>query len=1061
MADAPQGPGGGGQGGGNPNLNQWADVAKAVTSVERSTALIEQHMNTIAKKGDETSKIFKTAGTDLKVMVALSENVEEAIKGMREQSKKFQQTVMKSKTWEDQRKALIAMAQGFKQMQKEFGSIPKMARTATRGFDDCVRALTDMKGKTGEMGEELIGAQKTLKSLTSDFDHLAKTVKGIELGHMTRQMVGISKALQTAGITKGKTAAYAEQGAALAAKMREMKKARLDENKADYMARRRDALSSVEAKYGRNTADPARAEALRRSMGVSWFKRKSFAAAEAGGAGAQEAFGQHMPTGLGGMGMMSRAAGMVESGIGGAGTLISKAAPILAVLDVLRMAFDKTVEQNKDMEAGLGKGGLFTAAPGSAGFMQARQALTPQGFGFTKMGLSFERNLKMAQAVVEGGYNIAELVTGDRGKGRAGGDYMPGALGQFQQIAVGAGRVAGFGDAEGIQQTMKLLNQYRMTLETSQDFFIGVAKDAKAAGLSTAKYIEILDSINGHFDRMNKSMSQAVNVLGALSRSGAVAGDSLQTIMDFFTQNPKTTFDSVAPKTFTYSQMTPGMRKAIEQGHTAALTASIESANTALSDIPGMQSLVGAGDLSKKGMAGANAYLTQIQSQIESSGANATSKKAAREAVQAVRDQMQRNLGQRGGALGYATGESTFGSDLVNTMGDNISQMISAGNIGAGGLRNMMTGQMGANQRLALEGILQKVYGQGDFTKNLNAFQQSQRLAATDRVRTAMGNPEDAKSLVAELMKLQGFRAMFRTKKYPMDQAMNAEQSVEFLKDNQHQLGEMVSYLGTTAEYQVKQAGLSNKVTEGDRRQAEYMGKVIGMQTQSTADIIANAFSTWFNDIISLLGKLTSWFVKPNPKDAAAAKAIFEDQHLQDAANAKQNEIAKQMDSLTAQMASGKLSPDEFKQAEKEYKTAQATLAEIQKYTNDDARKTASLGEAQQYKRDVLGDPAARAMKAQQDLWGKITSVKGVSSEGAGMPMFAGPSALAKLHAMPDIQAALKSGALKEADMGAGKVITINNYYSADYDYTGTASDGAGTAGSSGEASTNGKNPKQ
>jgi hypothetical protein len=1052
----------------NENASDWADLAKNATGIERTLVLLEQHMSQSSKYGDDLSKIFKSATTDLKTMVALSESVEEAIKGMSAQSKKYQQAVLKSKTWEDQREALKAMQAGFKQMQAQYATIPKMSKVAERGFRDCADALKEMEHRTGEMGEDLIGAQKTLKGLTSDFDHLAKTVKGIEFGHMTRQLHGMSKALGAAGLG-GKTHAYATKGAEMAAKMRELTKERTDANKSAFMSKRKDALADVEAKYGKDTASPARAAALRKAMGVSWFNRKKFAAAEMAGGG-EEAFGG-LATHGGGMGgmMMSRAAGTVESGIGMMGGAMAKAAPVLAVLEALRMAFDKTVEQNKEMESGLGKGGLFTAKAGSAGFMQARQGLTPGGFGFTQMGLSFERNLKMAQAVVEGGYNIAELVTGERGKGAAGSQYMPGALGQFQQIAVGAGRVAGMGDAEGIQQTVKLLGQYRMTLETSNQFFVTVAKDSKAAGLSTTKYIQILDEASNHFDRMNKSMSESVNILRMLGRTGSIAGDDMQTMMDFFTQGSKTTFDTVAPKVFTSQQMTGGMRDSLIDAHRTALQTSLDAAGDSLKKIPSMGALKSGKDLEAMGIKQANAYLTDMESQIASAkvmgpdgkmvDVDDITKQTNRSGLEAVRGYMQRLISQKGGAMSRAASQSIYGSDIADTMADNLTQVMSSSALAGGGLMKLMSGGMNAQEELGVQGVLEKVYGQGDPKASLDAFKQSQRNAAMGRIQDVQGNPKEAKALVGELLRLPGFKEEYKTKGYTMSLKEAAKDSAKFLKENANKLGESVSYLGTTADWQVKQAAKDQKPTKGDMMQAEKMGKVIGMQTQTSADVIANAFSTWFNDIIGFLGKITMGILKPSKADIAATAAIFDNTKLQKAAVRAQEVMGKRQDELAAQMASGKLSDEDFASAQKEYKALGDKLDDIAKYSSDDAKKTASLSDATDYQNEILGaikDPTkqAHAEMNQRKIFAQIGKTAGVQG-----PRWVGdsetvPTAMwSQVSSMPGVADALKSGALTQKATAGGVQITVNNNYNASYDPSTQGSDSAGTPGSSGEAS--------
>src|SRR5208337_5546811 len=134
--------------------------------------------------------------------------------------------------------------------------------------------------------------------------------------------------------------------------------------------------------------------------------------------------------------------GVVEAIEGAVLDLTAIAPEIMVPLEILTAAiegladlFSTYVDQNKDMEKNLGKGGLFTqpgVGPGDA-FRAMRDALNPPVLGQgMALGVTQERNLALAGAFAQGGYGITGGLSGPDTA-----NMGPGASGQFMRGALG------------------------------------------------------------------------------------------------------------------------------------------------------------------------------------------------------------------------------------------------------------------------------------------------------------------------------------------------------------------------------------------------------------------------------------------------------------------------------------------------------------------------------------------------------------------------------------------------------------------------------------------------
>jgi len=91
-------------------------------------------------------------------------------------------------------------------------------------------------------------------------------------------------------------------------------------------------------------------------------------------------------------------------------------------------------------------------------------------------------------------------------------------------------------DTEGVTELLKLLDQYGQTMRSSEKFFTQLNKDTQAAGISTTKYLKIIDEVSMHFDRMNRSLEFTTEMMRNLSRYGAISSESLKDMMEFLSQ---------------------------------------------------------------------------------------------------------------------------------------------------------------------------------------------------------------------------------------------------------------------------------------------------------------------------------------------------------------------------------------------------------------------------------------------------------------------------------------------------------------------------------------------
>lgn len=281
--------------------------------------------------------------------------------------------------------------------------------------------------------------------------------------------------------------------------------------------------------------------------------------------------------------------GAAAGGIGAMAAMAGPAGAIIAAATVVKDLIDKIAITNQAIEKGMG-GALFTpGVSGGTALNTVRQNLSANAVN--AYGQNLERNLAIAQAMQEQGLDITELSApgsirnrrmAGGGQPKVGEGFLGGAFGEFQRNAMTAGRGAGLTDVQTVVRMTKMLQEMRQTFEATHDFLESVNVQARAAGISTTKYLSIIDDLTGQFDRLNKSFNETVSIVQALGASGTDTADKLVAMAKALTGAGET--KTLEQKAFAFTQMTPEMRSALQNTQRTIVANSVQKLNLALND---------------------------------------------------------------------------------------------------------------------------------------------------------------------------------------------------------------------------------------------------------------------------------------------------------------------------------------------------------------------------------------------------------------------------------------------------------------------------------------------
>lgn len=672
----------------NPQASQLlSDLTGGVNQIEAT-------INSIAQGGAKAvSGALADWQTKLKGIIQYTEDYEDSFKRLISMSKTFGETgFAKAKNYKELKSNLEDLLDTQKKLMKD-GFFDKQAQRdlqmAMAVTNRSIKQVNDSMSETGKtMGDALdpdLVAQMTsgFRMMNSQIEKMGKNFNSIHLRPITQQAMQLNEAMGRSGLIE-KYAKYAQ----IATRLEKLKTMNQNEGKGASRVNL-DNLSG-------RTREMARAAGLlgaprdKRIKGTrpAYFKDIARDISErAGGGGvvdryltqralkqasdrgpdgkmgflgrAMEASGGSVTRGIGQMGMNAAMGGVAEGAAG-----LARLAPILAIGELLVKFIDKNAEMNRTVAESLGEAGIFGGkGSGTSNLLAVRQSLGSAGMGFNFTGESYQKNLKIAQAIKEGGVNLPELAAGTRPGETSG-------LGMVKNIAYHGAKLAGFLDeGAATKEIMTVLQQYHESFTGVQDFFQHINRDTAAAGITTTKYIGIIDELNKQFDRMGASLEQTTNIMRVLGRTGVQSSEDVREALQAISNGGQKRGFEI--------QAFLGMRAA-STGQTAGLVESQEGnitiakkrAQEAISVLPGLD----LGNLkSREDVGAAMDQLAQssVGTPIERQAAMSSLKKLEQEMARGEAAHKVNALAGEGrygeAGLAYASGQATLGRNLTGS----------------------------------------------------------------------------------------------------------------------------------------------------------------------------------------------------------------------------------------------------------------------------------------------------------------------------------------------------------------------------------------------------------
>jgi hypothetical protein len=628
---------------------------------------------------------------------------------------------------------------------------------------------------------------------------------------------------------------------------------------------------------------------------------QAIAAGGEGGAGWASAMASG---GGGGMEMLSSALEGIETG------LMEFAPEVMILIEAIQLLaelFGSYAKQNKEMEKSLGKGGMFTQPGVGAGsaFMNTRNALLPGGgdmgtggmFLGAGLGINWERNLAIAgQLADQGGMNIVPGMTSGGNAANMGpgamGEFGKGGFGEMQRIVMGAGRVGGLTDQEGVSQVIKLLGEYRETIASSEDFMAQLNKDTAAAGISTTKYLKIIDEVSGAFDKMSKSLDQVTGVMREMSRYGAISSESLKDMMDFLSKGQaKTDTGNMATAAFTQSIMPKDVLEGVRAAQQSTLSNYVDEYNAEASqhgmsklNITDIQQKIKSGDFS-----GAQGLADNMMGEIDKVS-DPSIKQPMLDALTKVQDQINRVSGVMSpDFLKRASAQGLYGMNEADKLGALLANIRGSTAFSGMSVTDLLGGKGTAEQQIMLQQLTQQLGITGSpaqINMALRRMGQNRVTGIGDQTISADARSKDAKAMMDTLYKGSkqkgGWRVFLEEKgglakklaagANSMDDVVTAMmQTPEGIKELQGIFQKNMEPIAGSAETSDK---LLKATQEGHKQDASSIAdqisqaRGIALRTQSVGELLANTFKPLMIKLVYGIEKIAttvvSWFGKAN-----------------------------------------------------------------------------------------------------------------------------------------------------------------------------------------------------
>ncbi len=904
-------------------MGNVADLQNDVDSLSRSApavrelkGLLDAVSEILAKTESSTEKLYKRTkewGSELQQVVTFSEDIEEASKAFTNYQLKMAKEGLKAKSYEEVADVLESMQKQTKKLSEKGLLSKEGGRLVSRQMKELETSLTTIKKKAGEafdetVVEEMLGKIVKLNRVTLE---TAKNLKGIRMPAIHKDIAGAEKAVNhlfrrsTSSMEKWQK--FAEVGHEIKEARKQRKQGKVEEFRAqrNRIVSRLPSLNINPEKFTRHDGSmdedalrDARAsrrerlraliqrKASREGMGPlasNVFTRNAMAEAEGAKPGMFTRAGMGLLSrgeGMGVRGPASWGTGMIEGGAGGIAEAAGYAAIPLIALEGLKAAFDKNQKMNLDVSDKLGQGGIYGGSNDAiTSLAQVRHNLNPST-PFSRLGIGYDKNLALAQGMVEGGFSVSNLAEGEGmsfhhpGGQNLGNEsqhgFVNGSFGTVQRNAYVFGKAAGLSPGETMTQTLKLITQYKQSLGATEDFFVRIARDTRAAGISTSKYLQVIDDVNSQYDRSNKLLMTTVSTMSLLSSTGRDTSEDLKDAMDITTNGGQKRDFGQSAFLNIQGMKDPGFRKQLLGSRQAVYDTYLGNAAQATGHT---EAELQAGMADKK--TGGYTYLNHLKQEADTNFAHdpvahqsaISSLKAAEDAytrLQATKENLGKNA--VAGGLGQATSNETLGHDRVSDSMDTLMAVRTALKISHHSVGDYMsdTGRAAINNDPAFLAAMQSVNLNPEKMKGVPQLLEDFTASITKALSNGLTPEEQANH---SLPSAQGKIGMYNTV-----YGMLAKQNLDgFTKNDKDKVGAVQDFAShhTDALYNalVKTPKLFNMmfgdvnalkaftqtVSKSDKDKSTNDMESLTAATRTTADIYADAFTWLFNMLIDPL----------------------------------------------------------------------------------------------------------------------------------------------------------------------------------------------------------------
>jgi len=861
------------------------NLSKAIGVMTDNMGKFLDNLNDAAEPSKTLTTNFDKWSLQLRTIVDYSENYADSFKELLALSKKFATSgIFDAKNFGDAKRRIEVLQKAQEALLKKGMFNVKEQSDIRKGIEklgDSLKILDKGMVKLGKTTEDAIdpdvwvAVAKQIKSAASEAEKLNDKFR--QLTPLAKGVRGITQAIGRPGRVD-KFAGYAQT----AYNLKETQKSRQQGNQEEFKKKRERMVEGLK-KRGMDFDERGRIKSgeRQRKRGTEFFKdaaetmsgkgkysptgfidRKIGKRVLAKMAGGEEVgFGTRLGGKLMGMGggSLTRgigqgAVGLAEGGLGGISSLMGRAAIPLAIAGLVKDVFDKTAKMNQQVEKTLGEAGIFAGPEkGQQALQNVRTNLTPKGLKgvYDPLGETYERNLKIAQAISESGINLSELATG----GTQGGKGFQ----SIKQTTMVGARLVGLDEAAATKQQIKLLQQYKQSFEASDAFFTKIQKDTYSAGITTSKYIQIIDEVTGQFDHMNRSLNEVTETMRVLGRTGRFTSEDLKDAMDTLTNSGQQRTMEV--KTYLAQQMAsnPETMARMEKGQAA--TTEIAKDNT------------------RKAFAKAGVDVTDLKLDTPQDVAKARQRLADKVGVgpgtietqtagtilanldqETARLEQVRRLKQHpsgAGALGYVAGEEITGQSFSQKAMETVQALQTQLKAGGFKLSDLTENRekVFSDPRMMM---LAKTF-QSDpqmYQKMMNIIAATSNVTIGEAKKGTLA--EDEYEKLAALMKKSGqFEMGTGTAKEQVQRVLSTgkgrEDTAVLLQKNNDTLVDIAASNTAVKEAVNKEAAASD-AAERVKKATE-----IAVATRPTADIFADAFTNLFNQLTRPLTFIASF----------------------------------------------------------------------------------------------------------------------------------------------------------------------------------------------------------